>query len=67
VTFGQFHSIAARRQFQNFKGGKGNSGSKTVILNTIETKTPETIIAKRTKWLELVPHPTTQKQLSPKK
>lgn len=62
-----FHSIAASQQFQNFEGGGGNSGSKTVISNTIETKTPETIIVERTKGLDLLPHPTTQKQFSPKK
>ena len=60
-------SVKRRQQIQDFEGVGGNSGSKTVFSNTIETKTPETIIAERTKGLDLVPHPTTQKQLSPKK
>lgn len=63
----QQFSVKRRQQIQDFEGVGGNSGSKTVISNTIETKTPETIIAERTKGLDLVPHPTTQKQLSPKK
>ncbi|ABN44691.1 hypothetical protein D8882_05355 [Streptococcus sanguinis] len=63
----QQFSVKRRQQIQDFEGVGGNSGSKTVFSNTIETKTPETIIAERTKGLDLVPHPTTQKQLSPKK
>lgn len=63
----QQFSVNRRQQIQDFEGVGGNSGSKTVFSNTIETKTPETIIAERTKGLDLVPHPTTQKQLSPKK
>ena len=63
----QQFSVKRRQQIQDFEGVGGNSGSKTVFSNTIETKTPETIIAERTKGLDLVPHPTTQTQLSPKK
>ena len=63
----QQFSVKRRQQIQDFEGVGGNIGSKTVFSNTIETKTPETIIAERTKGLDLVPHPTTQKQLSPKK
>ena len=63
----QQFSVKRRQQIQDFEGVGGNSGSKTVFSNTIETKTPENIIAERTKGLDLVPHPTTQKQLSPKK
>ena len=63
----QQFSVKRRQQIQDFEGVGGNSGSKTVFSNTSETKTPETIIAERTKGLDLVPHPTTQKQLSPKK
>ena len=66
----QQFSVEHRQKIQNFEGrGGGYRDSKVEFDDISDTKirTPERIISERTKGLDLEPHPTTQKQLSPKK
>ena len=66
----QQFSVEHRQKIQNFEGrGGGYRDSKVEFDDISDSKirTPERIISERTKGLDLEPHPTTQKQLSPKK
>ena len=66
----QQFSVERRQKIQNFEGrGGGYRDSKVEFDDISDSKirTPERIISERTKGLDLEPHPTTQKQLSPKK
>ena len=66
----QQFSVEHRQKIHNFEGrGGGYRDSKVEFDDISDTKirTPERIISERTKGLDLEPHPTTQKQLSPKK
>lgn len=63
-------SIEHKQKIEAFEGrGGGRVDPKVKFDDISDTKirTPESIISERTKGLDLVPHPTTQKQLSPKK
>ena len=63
-------SVDHKQKIEAFEGRGGGRVDPKVKLDDIsdtKIRTPESIISERTKGLDLVPHPTTQKQLSPKK
>ena len=63
-------SVEHKQKIEAFEGRGGGRVYPKVKLDDIsdtKIRTPESIISERTKGLDLEPHPTTQRQLSPKK